>query len=180
MWSPLERSLKKRRGEQEPLLCIICPLVLVDTSTNCVSFLMLSKLLLSMIKWNRNSGEVKRNGWKEIWGRKHRAVLRWEVGSGQMVSVSLHVRNEWLGGIHQPGALARAWVYKFCASTNQHLVGGMWGQVMSTGIQSRACGLNIKFHIELWGLFVCFLKKVILYHSKTQRAGSTRPRLEYA
>lgn len=45
---------------------------------------------------------VKRNGWKEIWGRKYRAPLTWEVGSGQMVSVSLHVRSEWLSGIHRP------------------------------------------------------------------------------
>lgn len=52
---------------------------------------------------------------------------------------------------------------------------------MGTRIQSRACGLNVEFHIELCFFFVCLLYfKVILCHSKTQGGVSTRPRLEYA
>lgn len=113
-----------------------------------------------MGKWNRNSGEW----WKGVAGRKfgeesteqywggRLGVDRWWV----LACTSGMSGSRVLTGLE---ALTRAWVYIFCASTNQHYVGGVWGQVMGTGIQSRACGLNVEFHIELWFSFLFFFKK---------------------
>lgn len=50
---------------------------------------------------------------------------------------------------------------------------------MVTGIQSRAYGLNIEFHIEL-RFRKKKKKKVVLCHGKTHGSSSTRLKLGYA
>ena len=72
-----------------------------------------------------------------------------EVGSGQMVSVSMHVRNERVGGITQSWGSDQSLGIQFLCLYKPAL--GWWyvkpGD--SHWIQSRAYGLNIEFHIEL-------------------------------
>ena len=76
-----------------------------------------------------------------------------EVGSGQMVSVSMHVRNERVGGVTQSwGSDQSLGMYTVSVPTQTSIrlvVCEAISEDWITGIQSRAYGLNIEFHIEL-------------------------------
>lgn len=44
---------------------------------------------------------------------------------------------------------------------------------MGTRIQSRACGLNVEFHIELWFfLFVCYILKLFCVIAKLKEVSA--------